>query len=154
VVCTASRTKNFSPAELEALVESAKRFAVITSWCVHSKCILFPWVMFWGIHSMWHLRVERPSTFCFLEVSGTQPSAIESVQDCTTSCEVLRWFASLHAHAERVTMSSRKKSKGVDTLCSHEVASILLIPVTSLWIIQENVLHHQSDHEWLLGSSW
>ncbi|KAH9561658.1 hypothetical protein CY35_05G034100 [Sphagnum magellanicum] len=34
----ASRTKNFSPAELEALVESAKRFAVIRSWKM--SCII------------------------------------------------------------------------------------------------------------------
>ncbi len=50
--------------------------------------ILFPPVTFWGIHSMWNLRVQCLSTFGFLKVSATQARVI----DCATSCEVLRWF--------------------------------------------------------------
>lgn len=109
VVCAASRTKNFSRAELEALVESAKRFAVVRSWYVRSKWYPFPWVMFWGIHSKWKFRVQCPSTFCFLEVSATQQTVIESVQDCTTSREVLRWLALQYEHAERVTIDVKKQ---------------------------------------------
>ncbi len=98
VVCAASRTKNFSPAELEALVESAKRFAVIRSWYVRSNCILFPWVMFWGIHSQLY-------PFLMSDVFGnSQPIVSFSHDWCfwefTANCILFPWVMFLGIHSQ------------------------------------------------------
>jgi hypothetical protein len=89
--------------------ESSRDFGLLGIGTYVPTGILSHWVMFWGIHSMWKFRVQCPSTLCFLEVSATQPSVIESVQDCTTSREVLRWLALLYEPAERVTIDVKKQ---------------------------------------------
>lgn len=110
VVYTASRTKNFNRAELEALVESAKQFAVIRSWYICSKWYPFPTSDILG-NSQYVKFESAMSEHIWLLKSISNPSKCNGLymQEC-------------YAHAERVTMSRSKKSKGADTLSIHEVA--------------------------------
>ncbi len=135
VVYTASRTKNFNRAELEALVESAKQFAVIRAWYICSKWYPFPtsdilgnsqYVKFESAMSehIWLLKsISNPSKCNWLCNQLWSPKMNLAVMQIILGLH--SWLHSLqecHAHAERVTMSRSKKLKGADTLCIHEVA--------------------------------
>jgi hypothetical protein len=165
VVYTASRTKNFNRAELGALVESAKQFAVIRSWYLCSKWYPFPtsdilrnsqYVKFESAMSkhIWLLNsISNPSKCNWLCNQLWSPKMILAAMRMIL--ELHSWLHSLqecHAHAERVTMSRNQKVQILFLFM--KLLSILLIAVTPLWIIQEKFWQHQSDHEWFLGSSW
>jgi hypothetical protein len=79
---------------------------------------------------MWKLRMQCPSTYCFLEISAIQPSEFRiHVQDCTTRVNV-RW-------TQRMLMSRYK----VDMLfLFKKLLTVLLIPVPALWMFQK-ILH-------------